>query len=59
VSATLYDLATAARSTVDRRAAEAREAHWRDVPAASVRLDAARARLDAIGRVIAARKASP
>ncbi len=50
---TLYDLATAARSTVDRRAAEAREAHWRDVPAASVRLDAARVRLDAVWRLTA------
>jgi len=50
---TLYDLATAARSAVDRCTAEAREAHWRDVPAAIVRLDAARVRLDAVVRLTA------
>ena len=50
---TLYDLATAARSAVDRCTAEAREAHWRDVPAATVRLDAARVRLDAVVRLVA------
>jgi len=50
---TLYDLAAAARSAVDHCAAEAREAHWRDVPAATVRLEAARVRLDAVTRLAA------
>ncbi len=53
MSATLYDLATSARSAVDRCSADAREAHWRDVPAATVRLDAARVRLDAVTRLAA------
>ena len=48
---TLYDLATAASHAVERARTDAHEAHFRDVPAALVRLGAARDRFDDLCRM--------